>query len=199
MNKLIGLDQGRISKLGDIAYYWAAEDVQLQDDVIISAHGGIKRSAGEDLTVKPNLTLKYYVDHGLTQGDFGLGKFAAPTPPVAVQTVLAGGKTYNYELSKYQGRHNEKGKETYATIQTQSDNAKRHNTTLDVEFPNGVYPPNVARRQQLFDVVSIRNRWWTSGSDLKTILDLILKHRGKGATIHCFFCRSFMGVGGDTV
>jgi putative adhesin Stv-like protein len=192
-DKLAGLDRSRISELGKIAYYWAAQPTQFQDNVIISAHGGINRSAKADLAVDARLSLKYYVVHGVVLPDPGYQPFASPTPPVATETVQGsqGETTYNYELSKYQGSHNKAG-ETYGTIQGASSRGISHNDLLDELFPDGNLPQNVAGRQTLFDVVSIRNRWWTGGSDLKAILALILKHRGKGGIIHCSFCRSYM-------
>lgn len=192
-NKLGGLDEDRVTRLGKIAYYWAAKEDEFQNDVIISAHGGIRRSAEADLDIDRRLTLKYYVDHGFVLPDPGYQPFAAPTPPVAKETVTGNlsEKSYNYELSKYQGRHNKAG-ETYSRIQNAATLGIQHNKTLDEMFPEGILPTNVAGRQTLFDVVSVRNRWWSSGSDLKTILALILAHRKRGGIIHCSFCRSYM-------
>jgi hypothetical protein len=184
----------RREAMGSDFYYWKAVAGHFQDRVIISAHGGISAKAAADLTVPAGLTLHYYVIHGVIQGDFGLTAFAAPTPPVPLAPIIAGGQnTYNYDLSKYQGRHGNVN-ETYASIIAGGDNASRHNAMLDTLTPEDIarVGGNVTGRQSLYDIVTVRNRWWSRGSDLKSALKKIRALRGNSlVTVECFFCRSF--------
>lgn len=196
MDKLDGLDRKRVATLGMCAYYWRAESGKFQDTVIISAHGGIKKTTKEDLMIPQNYVLFYYTTHGATAGDFGINKFAAPTPPPHIGHPMHGGKyTYNYELSKYQGRHGNPA-ETYKSIQAQSTSATNHNNILNnlTDAERHKLAGQSAGVQKLYDVVTIRNRFFSSGSDLKTILEQIGRLRGQvsnNLVIHCFFCRSF--------
>jgi hypothetical protein len=191
MDKLGQIDRTRVIDLNGIAYYFKA-GAGFHPEVLISSHGGYSSGAKKDLDIKGGITLKYYVKHGQTQKDFGIDRFCAEIRPPVVETCTV--KTYNYSLTKYQGDHGNVN-ETYDFISNLDSRVTSHNTKMkkawehDPEFQAKV--GNLAP----FDVVTVRNRCYSSSVDLKTILSLIRRCRRaytNPTTVHRFFCRSRM-------
>jgi len=101
------------------------------DHLLISAHGGYMNLFGplgsKHITVPSWTQLHFYGGHGATLQDpsvYGImkGDFQV------LETQGPGTTVTNYELSKYQGKHNTGGTETYGSI---SDNIDRNTNQLN--------------------------------------------------------------------
>ncbi|HET9983139.1 MAG TPA: hypothetical protein VFQ38_06120 [Longimicrobiales bacterium] len=173
-------------------YLFLADVGVYHDDVVISAHGGYQAKNTPEFAVPTQGSfegLYFYVPHGSLQTDFGLGGFAGQER-AAVEHLEPGRKCFDYELSKYQGRHNKAG-ETYDTIMRDmaaaSEALTKYNTGL-AKAPK-VYAAKTRPRQ--FDVVTIRNRFRSGDVQLGDLVTRLLnQHDYK--RIHCYFCRGAM-------
>jgi hypothetical protein len=178
--------------LGSDVYLFQSDRGVYRDDLVISAHGGYDPKKLPTFAVPSTVGFQglfFYVDHGTLQTDFGIGGFAGEERK-AVEELGPGDSCFNYELSKYQGKHNSAG-ETYDSIMRDIDAAieaqKKYNTGM-AKAPR-VYAAKT--RPRVFDVVTIRNRWNSSGMMLKDLLTLALAHH-KYPRVHCYFCRGAM-------
>jgi hypothetical protein len=150
--------------------------------LVISAHGGIRKTLSPTFRVLTE-TLVFYSDHGVATDDFGLANFATGGKAgQKKQTINPGQVCYDYELSKYQGKHNKAG-ETYDSIDKNQKYAKEM-----VGFSKGMKSQYTFEE---YDVLTIRNRHLNGpGVTLKKALDTIRMYNNY-QEIHCYFCRSF--------
>lgn len=105
--------------VGEQLYIFCAgsrPDVSATRDVIISAHGGFSRRTESFRLPHWVRGLYLYGPHGAVLMDPGI---ASLSNEIHAFEVKRGGDTIpNYELSKYQGKHNSSGAETYESITT---------------------------------------------------------------------------------
>ncbi|MFO1050922.1 MAG: hypothetical protein U1F36_01750 [Planctomycetota bacterium] len=185
--------------------------------VLITAHGGIQEK-GKTFQLPKGVTVRFFTPHGTVLKDPGVtailqGKDATET--------ITGGACYNYELSKYQGRHGgSEGKpaETYESIGKSMANFReaeekwqaKANPVVEKATYQGVdslsgpekaiwkwlmrsYTDYGQIYKDLCDVITIRNRVLSIGEiTLKDAIAAALKVNPKYTTFECSFCRSFM-------
>src|SRR5262249_15931949 len=130
--------------------------------------------------------------HGNVTNDLGIRNFVfGGKATQRTQSLAAGIMCYNYSLSKYQWKHAGKpGKpaETYGSIQEAQDYVDKFNEML--LSPGDKAPPGVQAAVD-FDVLTIRDRWWSGDVTLSAALKAVGQVHDY-TDIHCYFCRSFM-------
>jgi hypothetical protein len=184
--------------LGSDIYLFLSSPGVFRDDLVISAHGGYDAKKLPTFAVplmengqgsQSDCGLFFYVEHGSLQTDFGLGGFAGEERKW-VQHLQPGASSYNYALSKYQGKHNKAG-ESYGTIMRDIDAAIEAQT----KYASGmIKAPKVyasKTRPRLFDVATIRNRFNGGDVMLRALLTRVLNVNDY-PRIHCYFCRGAM-------
>lgn len=166
------------------------------DACVISAHGGWNQPNG-DFDVPESTTLYFYVAHGSAQDDFGVYQFRH-APPVVEPSYGPGTKCYNYELSKYQGRHaGKEGKpaETYEGIDKTLASVEEEVLKMNKNMSNPQYKSMVdsgaKKMPSRFDVATVRNRGFGGEMTLKNLIHAVQKAH-KYSAYHCFFCRGPM-------
>ncbi|MDF9799877.1 hypothetical protein OKW21_005140 [Catalinimonas alkaloidigena] len=157
--------------------------------LVISAHGGIRKTRSPEFTV-PYGALQFYSEHGDATYDEGIDTFIGGGNINKKQELITQGKKcYNYDLTKYQGKHN-KANETYESIQTYQETAKNIVKAKEAILSSGKNVPGAYANYTNFDVLTIRNRRFQAGVNLENALQAVgLVH--KYTIIHCYFCRSF--------
>jgi hypothetical protein len=186
--------------------------------VLITAHGGIDKKKQPKFTLPSGVSVRFFTIHGTVLPDPGVNTVLEGAKLVE---EITGGSCFNYELSKYQGRHggsNGKPAETYESIaKSQANFAK-----LEGSFKSNVDPvvnkatyegvdslskaergwwKMACRRMEEYgqlykddcDVVTIRNRVFSIGEI--TLKDVIKATRDVNPgydTYECSFCRSYM-------
>ena len=179
-------------EVGDNMYLFlcSGKEDEYAEQLVISAHGGIRKTRSPTFTI-PYGVLQFYSDHGVVTDDFGLQNFAIGGKNGQKRDTLQFGDTcYNYDLSKYQGRHN-KANETYESILKNQRyvHELRMNQQYAISNVEGYrIPPGTAATN--FDVLTIRNRFFHKSMNLKRALDEVGRiHQYQN--IQCYFCRSF--------
>jgi len=182
------------------------------NDVVISAHGGYPRNRPTFFNVPNDVQFLFYSLHDEPATDFGLAGFTNSTSKIK-ETKAAGAECVNYNVSKYQERAAGKGlwsfqgfrrmgrsKESYGTIADNLTSADELNDmyagALATMTPQEIQAKySITRPIPLFDVVTIRNRWFSGDAayssgmlDLRTVLERVQQVHTY-ATVHCFFCR----------
>ncbi len=191
-----------MQEVGKSLYLFTTGVGSYADECVISAHGGYSSST-KKFSVQAT-SLKYYVNHGDVQQDFGIAKFGGTgiTKPEVIEPIGAGQQSYNYELSKYQGRHGgtkNKPAETYDSIKGEqisiNEAVEAQKLMIEKLIAKGESQDRLdkvrAAVSRSFDVVTVRNRWFSSGTNLKDVIAQISKVH-KYSVYHCFFCRSKM-------
>lgn len=182
-------------EVGSNFYLFTASDAgTTSDTLVISAHGAILRGSSRTIHYQYG-DLHYYSKHGVATIDKGLDTFKVDgfNTSQREETVLKNAKTYNYGLSKYQGRHNSGGQETYETIQT---GALAAFVPKKINAMNGANAHEFERYNTAsgtFDILTVRNRYhgFTFGIDLQLVFHELARRGSFYTNIHCYFCRSF--------
>lgn len=168
------------------------------DECLVSAHGGTM--GGNVLfDVPAGISVLFYTFHGFSLIDPGLA--LAKARPDPKERVDGPGKSHDYFLSKYQGRHG-KANETYDDIEhAVRDEAKR---TLDARGKvrqlksAGATGPKLAMAQSKvdtshpFSVVTIRNRFFSGAVRLSDVVRQVQVVAPEIRVFHCSFCRTSM-------
>ncbi len=173
--------------IGDTMYLFRMPGNPDCDTLVISAHGGIKSKNSPTFQVPEGTTLQYYSEHGVVTDDLGIRNFATGGKQNQRTDAISGpARSYNYDLSKYQGKHNKAG-ETYESIESAQDYVTQFREIAQAARSQGVAVPYSPTD---FDVLTIRNRWWISGMTLSAALTAVAKTKTY-SIVHCYFCRSF--------
>lgn len=158
------------------------------DELLISAHGGY--SARTDYFTTP-VVLNFYAPDGYVLDDPGARNLMIGGGCPAFETTPVGGQCRNYELSKYQGKHNKTG-ETYASLAADMAMSRNHRNmvlglTAQEKKVLGAnadlsYSPEM-------DVLTVRNRLGKKGTPnlAEAVTWALSLHQYK--SIHCSFCR----------
>ena len=159
--------------------------------LVISAHGGIDQKKEPQFTV-PFGTLHFYSVHGKVTDDLGIRNFIfGGRATQRSESIGTGRLSYDYSLSKYQGKHGGspgKPAETYESIEDAQNYVDQFNELL---LQAGDKAPKGAQPAVDFDVLTVRNRWWNTDVTLSSALRAVQKVN-KYQDIHCYFCRSYM-------
>jgi hypothetical protein len=154
--------------------------------LVISAHGGIKQNGSPTFHTRWG-TLHFYSVHGQVTNDLGIRNFCTGgKESQRTESLAATAKCFDYDLSKYQGKHNKAG-ETYESIEADQDYVDQFNALL-VEA--GDRAPAGSKMMVDFDVLTIRNRWNSRNVTLSAALSAV-GGLNQYSDVHCYFCRSF--------
>lgn len=177
--------------IGKKMYLLTRQAGQYANMLVISAHGGISEKKQPTFNNKYG-TLHFYSVHGHVTDDLGIRNFIfGGKASQLVESIVADRPCFDYSLSKYQGKHaGTPGKpaETYESIEEAQDYVDDYNQML---LDAGDRAPRGARPAVDFDVLTIRNRWWSGDVTLKTALEAVAQVN-RYPDIHCYFCRSYM-------
>ncbi len=170
------------------------------NQLVISAHGGISRTATATEKVPHGVTLLFYSKHGEATVDKGIQGFAQPGREKQLAETLGPGDFYfNYSLSKYQGYHGagvfKPVVESYGGVQNATDYVDEWNTMVEGAISKGIQGHS---KMEDFDALTVRNRWSAAIKDsaekgdvtLSFVLERVLKVHPY-SNVHCYFCRSF--------
>jgi hypothetical protein len=166
--------------------------------LIISAHGGIRRQNSPQFVVPAGVKLYFYSQHGDTAKASSLS--SAMLNGQHTDTVAAPQRCFNYNLTKFQGEHQEANAtatrgETYASIQQLQDGKDDRQKMVADLLSAGLPVPMAdayAGGLKDFDILTIRNRFWTStGVTLENAISAVRKLHAY-RDIHCSFCRSYV-------
>ena len=185
--------------LGENMYIFLASNRhnEIADNLVISAHGGIRKKNSPQFTVPNNFVLQFYSDHGKVTDDFGLHNFANGGRNSQMRGLLGpNNQCYDYDLSKYQGRHNN-ANESYESIMSNQKLPEERrrgqfhqlNNVRDI-LDQGMQFPEVKKYTD-FDVLTIRNRFGSGGVKLSEALRMLVDRNLYYRVVHCYFCRSF--------
>jgi hypothetical protein len=172
--------------------------------VIISAHGGhATLSKTNQFKVPTDVVLRFYSDDTKSVLDPGFKNFfqgeAAPK-----EIITEGDRSFDYLLSKYQGRHGAK-EETYDSIAAVMNEtaALRASMLASANKATSAKAKNMflggAAKEKLAAVVTIRNRWFKGEATLSMIVNAVKKQAPSIVIFDCLFCRSTMFGGSDAV
>lgn len=176
----------RRHELGHSMWLWQYPGNNSQN-LIITSHGEFKNG---DMFNSP-CELLFYSDHGLIAPGT---TFASASATIAgdnsavKQRVQLGAQSYNYLLTKFQGRHKDltQGtKETYGGLQNAQDITNNYNQNPIVSANNNPkYPAH-----DDYDIITLRNRWSGQGVDLHSAIILARRYKPY-FRVHCSFCRA---------
>jgi hypothetical protein len=203
-------------ELGEDFYIFKATNAVRTGKLIISSHGGRKRRAGL-LTVPAWTKLVFYTPDGVELPDPGPSSFmrwGAVRYPIH-EINNNPDAVYNYELTKYQGRHNDNRAETYASLQANLDEvatlkaaihaqiAEARTALTDYQARNfsagiAVYQERLTMLLAVrdygahYDILTVRNRGLRFTSvTLQEVLRTLQRYGHIQYTeIHCLFCRT---------
>jgi hypothetical protein len=182
-------------EIGNELYLFRIDPKDFVKQLVISAHGGYDDSTPHfSVPAYPGFQgLRFYTTHGTVQMDMGIGGFAAGDRAVT-DDIGPGANCWDYALSKYQGRHSS-GAETYDSI------GRDLEATVEKlwKYARGMASSSPGIRKvyqqkgmpQIFDVLTIRNRFWMGDLSLSKVLKRVMKVHAY-QQVHCYFCRSKM-------
>lgn len=201
--KDLGTQQGlQVLELGDLLYLLLPTTPT--DRVVISAHGGhAVLSKTNQFVVPSDVVLQFYSDDTKSVLDPGFNNFyrqeAAPK-----EIITEGEKSFDYLLSKYQGKHGN-ADETYESI------AKVVNDTVAAKSNLQGFAARAssdkgrdgflrsASREKVAAVVTVRNRWFKGEATLSLVVDAVKTAAPSIVIFDCLFCRSTLFGGSDAV
>ena len=202
-------DLRRVQLLGGTLYLFKYSVISYANKLVISAHGGACKSpanfallAGERLLFyslhgqeAPARSLNYATGR-LNRGEGAIG---------SAEDVTGPGNCRNYILQKYQGVHATSG-ETYDMLQKLQDPGAdtamkmfRNPHNLRKKSADGTIEPSQYLREVPlpevrnggpFDILTIRNRWYSGSVTLEEAMKEIRKLGHQYLEIHCSFCRA---------
>lgn len=155
--------------------------------VVISAHGGY--SKGQSFTVRPYMRIFFYAPHGYSLNDPSMHRVVTGNAKFYGKPLTPGDTSYDYVLSKYQGKHGGKDGDDYAMI-----SSGMHPETLEAQMARlreqGLNVIQQTMPQIKYDVVTIRNRkGFYKDVTLSGVIDELRKHGYEYNEVHCSFCR----------
>jgi hypothetical protein len=168
-------------------------------ECLISAHGGHDRE--QHFEVPAGVTVHFYALHGFVLNDPGTALLNAQITPK--ESITGPASCHDYTLSKYQGRHNRGGRETYASIATQVQNTAQARSAAQAkyvqaaasaktpDFKLDLLASNVTTHKEI-NIVTVRNRFGASDQLLSTLINEVRAAYPSIKIFHCSFCRSSM-------
>jgi len=167
-------------------------------ECLVSAHGGHDRE--RHFEVPAGVTVHFYALHGFTLLDPGTAVLNAKLTPK--ESITGPASCHDYSLSKYQGRHNKTGQETYASIaaqvrattQARTDAQAKYVTRAAAGAPAwqlDMLRANVTSQKEI-NIVTVRNRVGAGDMLLSTLIGAVHGAYPSFTVFHCSFCRSSM-------
>ena len=181
--------------IGKMFYLFRSRDgkITAEDHLLITSHGGYLPTTSY-FTI-PNWTFLHF---------YGPHQYALIDPTIAniidgkyrvLETNGPGSRVKNYELSKFQGEKHGSKNETYTTIERDIDGNEMKLNIIQMNASKGRKTSNFTAGNFAFhfDVLTVRNRWFTLGGlnppSLSTALNSLGKVGYRYENIHCSFCR----------
>jgi hypothetical protein len=155
-------------------------------NLIITSHGEFKNG---DMFNTP-CELLFYSDHGIIAPGTAFASASASiggTNDAVRETVHSGSQSYNYLLTKFQGRHKDLTQgteETYGGLQNAQGITNNWNQIPQVAAQDNPRLPTYDD----YDILTMRNRWSGHGVDLHSAIVLARRYKPY-SRIHCSFCR----------
>ncbi len=171
-----------VKKIGSGKFYLFRNSTLQTDYLIISSHGAA--IAGQEAW-KPNFETIFYFNQSY-------GATASGSPPRMmnrvihgdkIETIPSSGLVGDYVLSKFQDYHDSAGSKKEWKLM------KKHNPQLEYEETYEKIIGYVNQSDPKFDVLTIRNRWFSSESKLSTVCNTLTKKGLRYSNIICLFCR----------
>lgn len=205
------------TEVGKHIYVWSVPGAKPNRDreCVITSHGTDIVGEITSPHPAPQVPLYFYAPHGYALSDASaVGVMRKNTK--YCERVAPNAAVHDYVLTKAQGSHSEKNKETYAHLQrdfhkpfaTRKEEATRDALLEDVDMSKPWAHKTVATIQADFqrnlqavtdvvlDVVTIRHRKWPHLQVTMTLFGVIeaLESAGfKYSAVHCNFCRGAQG------
>lgn len=196
----------RLGEHGELTVHSLSEQMYLfvpkggTDRVVISAHGG-RTQTTQPFTVPSDSVLRFYSEDTNSVLDPGLDNFY--TFEVMPREIIAESEPcYDYELSKYQGRHGNRS-ETYASIAdtiTRESKAKHSFLTAAAKTTNAQVKSaslKEASKRKLAAVLTIRNRFNRPDVNLSLAIEQVKNVAPEILIFDCLFCRYMKGGGAE--
>ncbi len=171
-----------VKKIGNGKFYLFRHSTLQTNYLIISSHGAV--IAGKEAW-KPNFTTNFHFNQSY-------GASAAGSPQHMMNRVIHGDKIEtipstglvgDYVLSKFQDYHDTAGSKKEWKIMKQA------NPQLEYEESYADIVGYVDKSDPAFDILTIRNRWFSSESKLSTVCNTLMKKGLIYSNIICLFCR----------
>jgi hypothetical protein len=175
--------------------------------VIISAHGGRELTNANSFTVPTDTILRFYSEDMNTVLDPKIAEFyrkeAAPK-----EILSEGERCFDYILTKYQGKDNNKMGETYESIANLINGELKHmQKALDDAQVAGARGnaraqaklEQIARNVKMAAVLTVRNRMFRANVNLSEVLALVRAAAPQIQLFDCLFCRYAKGGKDDAV
>jgi hypothetical protein len=175
--------------------------------VIISAHGGRELTNANSFTVPSDTILRFYSEDMNTVLDPKITEFYRKE--AAPKEILSDGeRCFDYILTKYQGKDNNKMGETYESIANLINGELKHmQTSLDQAAAAGAKGnakakaklQQMARNVKMAAVLTIRNRMFRANVSLSEVIGLVRTAVPQIQLFDCLFCRYAKGGKDDAV
>ncbi len=188
--------QATQKKLGDMLYLF--ESSTTTHRCLITAHGGYWFGTRR-FTVPRGVTISLYAPHGTALIDPGIDFLKADAVVQPEEVIRGGAKCYDYQLSKFQGRHGSQN-ETYQAINRSVTTGDQDVGALQRDANLALDRGDEGTLNQLLvmastnrnaHVVTVRNRWFNKlGVSLTHVISKVRKSYPEVTEFHCSHCRS---------
>lgn len=178
--------------LGNKCYVFEDDSKNPGNELIVSAHGGYWVGLSGTFRVPDWTILHFMSPHKTTLSDPTVRRVMGGIP--VYESFGPGDVVRNYQLSKYQGRHNDMG-ETYASIEDDIE-SNRRTAQLAAEQPGPELEKLRARgvKFESIDVLTVRNRKLRIPPTLSEVINELDKDIRRYPNIYCVICRSPIGL-----
>lgn len=161
---------------------------QHHGNCMITAHGEQLLSGntfGRKFTVPAALELSFFAPHGstLTTTFYNVGRGVNRNNGI-VETINGGEQCYDYNLTKFEGYHC-KGVTGFATMDKLIDRCYHGQRGLSYDDLETL----VADQTVDVDVVTVRNRYWSSDLTLSSLINQLTSAGYNYNEVFCSFCR----------
>jgi hypothetical protein len=171
-----------VNKIGKGKFYHFRHDTLQTNYLIISSHGGA--IAGQEAW-RPNFETSFHFNQSY-------GAEAAGSPQHMMNRVIHGDKIEvipgsglvgDYVLSKFQDYHDSASSKKEWKKMKIADPGLEYEETYDkiITYVNQADPA--------FDMLTVRNRWFSKKSKLSTVCSTLIKKGLRYTNIICLFCR----------
>lgn len=171
-----------VKKIGNGKFYLFRRKPFQTQYLIISSHG--EAISGQEAW-SPNFNTQFHFNQSY-------GDTTAGSPPHMMNRVIHGDKIEvipssglvgDYVLSKFQGYHDQaSSKKAWKDMKKKDPSLEYEETYADiVNYVDQADPP--------FDVLTVRNRWFSKKSKLSTVCNTLTKKGLRYSNIICLFCR----------
>lgn len=171
-----------VQKIGSGKFYLFRHNTLQTDYLIISSHGAA--IAGQEAW-RPNFITSFHFNQS-----YGAPAAGSPQHMMnrvihsdKIETIPSSGLVGDYVLSKFQDYHDS------ASSKKEWKIMKQKNPQLEYEETYEKIIGYVDQSDPKFDLLTIRNRWFSRESKLSTVCNTLMKKGLRYSHIICLFCR----------